>query len=66
MHVQSTAADRAAKARETHMLRAAERAIDDPSRLARAARIVRVALARRRLALTDVLPPEDRVEASAA
>lgn len=35
----------------------AERAIDDPAKLARAARIVRAALARRRLSIEDLTPP---------
>lgn len=34
----------------------AERAIDDPTKLARAARIVRAALARQRLTLADLTP----------
>jgi hypothetical protein len=40
------------------MERAAQRAVDDPAKLAQAARIVRSALARQRLALADVLPDE--------
>jgi hypothetical protein len=44
------------KARAIHLERAAERAIDDPAQLARAARIVRVAIERGRLT------PEDLVE----
>jgi hypothetical protein len=44
---------------------AAERAVDDPAKLARAARIVRVALARQRLAMTDLLPPDDDRAAAA-
>lgn len=35
---------------------AAERAVDDPVKLAKAARIVRVALARQRLTLADLTP----------
>ena len=35
-------------------LQAAERAIDDPAKLARAARIVRLAIERRRLTLEDL------------
>ncbi|HZO66338.1 MAG TPA: hypothetical protein VFB74_15155 [Kribbellaceae bacterium] len=37
---------------------AAERAIDDPAKLQRAARIVRLALARRRLSLEDLIAPD--------
>jgi hypothetical protein len=39
------------------MRRAANRAVDDPAQLARAARIVRAALARQRLTLDDLTPP---------
>jgi hypothetical protein len=41
---------------------AAERAVDDPAKLAKAARIVRAALARHRLSLDDLtpLPAPDR------
>lgn len=39
---------------------AAERAIDDPAKLARAARIVRMALERKRLTLAEVLPDATR------
>lgn len=49
---------RTAAATEATKQYAADRAIDDPVKLARAARIVRTALARRRLNLTDVLPSE--------
>lgn len=35
---------------------AAERAIDDPVKLAKAARIVRLALERKRLTLADIVP----------
>lgn len=45
---------------------AAERAIDDPAKLARAARIVRLALARKRLTLDELTPPSTRDEAAAA
>jgi hypothetical protein len=38
---------------------AAERAIDDPAKLARAARIVRAALARKRLTLDELTAPSD-------
>ena len=37
-----------------HVRNAAERAVDDPVQLARAARIVRAALARQRLTLADL------------
>lgn len=37
-----------------HKRKAAERAVDDPAALARAARIVRVALERNRLTLADL------------
>lgn len=46
--------DRAAKARTVQQENAARRAIDDPVTLARAARIVRVALERERLTLDDL------------
>jgi hypothetical protein len=36
---------------------AAERAINDPVKLARAARIVRTALARKKLSVNDIMPP---------
>jgi hypothetical protein len=39
-----------------HMRRAAHRAVDDPAQLARAARIVRAALARRKLTLAELTP----------
>jgi hypothetical protein len=44
------------RAIEAHQRNAALRAIDDPRQLARAARIVRAALERKRLELADVLP----------
>jgi hypothetical protein len=46
---------RTAAARAEHVRRAAERAVDDPRQLARAARIVRAALARKALEPTDLL-----------
>jgi hypothetical protein len=52
----SDGAARTAKARETHVTRAAHRAVDDPAQLARAARIVRAALARRKLTLAELTP----------
>lgn len=39
---------------------AAERAIDDPAKLAKAARIVRAALARNRLTIDDLTADRDR------
>jgi len=52
------APDTAAATRE-HMHRSAHRAVDDPAQLARAARIVRAALARNRLTLDDLTPLPD-------
>ncbi len=46
-----------APAIEATQQHAADRAIDDPVKLARAARIVRTALARQRLTLDELLPP---------
>jgi hypothetical protein len=48
-----------AKATETVQNYWAERAIDDPVKLAKAARIVRLALARQRLTLEDIAPVSD-------
>jgi hypothetical protein len=48
------ATEKTAPARAVMLSNAAERAIDDPVVLARAARIVRAALARQRLTLADV------------
>jgi hypothetical protein len=48
--------DRTAAARAEMLRRAADRAVDDPQKLAKAARIVRQALARRALEPADVLP----------
>lgn len=47
-------AARTAKARTTQMTNAAVRAVDDPAQLAKAARIVRAALARRVLTESDL------------
>lgn len=44
------------KARDAWIEQAAVRALDDPAKLARAARIVRVALERQRLSLDDIRP----------
>lgn len=50
---------RTAAATEATKQYAAERAVDDPVKLARAARIVRAALARKRLRLADLDPTAD-------
>ena len=47
-------ATQTAAATAAHLRNAAHRAVDDPVTLARAARIVRAALARQRLTLTDL------------
>jgi hypothetical protein len=44
-------------ATEAHMRNAAIRAVDDPAKLAQAARIVTAALERGRLRLADLTPP---------
>ncbi len=44
---------------EPNLDRAAVRALDDPVKLARAARIIRVALERRRIALAELMPPDE-------
>ncbi|MGH9287038.1 MAG: hypothetical protein ACRD0V_01870 [Acidimicrobiales bacterium] len=51
----TTDTDSMAKARGEMMRRAAERAVDDPRQLARAARIVRAALARKALEPADLI-----------
>jgi hypothetical protein len=56
---------RAAHASKANVEAAAVRAIDDPRRLAQAARIVRAALERRRFALADVLPDADQPDEAA-
>jgi len=48
-----------ARATETVQNYWAERAIDDPAKLAKAARIVRLALARQRLTIEDLAPVSD-------
>lgn len=53
-------AARTVKARQEHQRNAAHRAVDDPAQLARAARIVRAALARKRLSLAELTPLPDR------
>jgi hypothetical protein len=56
-----TAEERAARteaARQAAMRNSAVRALDDPVKLARAARIVRTALERQRLELADVVPED--------
>lgn len=55
-----------AAAREATSRFWAERAIDDPAKLARAARIVRLALARKRLTLDELTAPSTQDEAAAA
>jgi hypothetical protein len=53
---------RTARGREKQLANAAHRAVDDPVVLARAARIVRAALARDRISLADLTPlprPDD-------
>lgn len=51
---------RTAKARAIRLTQVAHRAVDDPATLARAARIVRAALARQRLTLDELTPlPDD-------
>lgn len=45
-----------AKARQIRVTQAAHRAVDDPVKLARAARIVRAALARNVITLADLEP----------
>jgi len=52
------AVPRTAAATEAHAEYAAARAVDDPRQLARAARIVRTALARKALSPADILPDE--------
>ncbi|GAB3781471.1 hypothetical protein [Nocardioides ungokensis] len=52
--------NQAAHARAVAQHNAALRAIDDPAKLARAARIVRVAIERRRLTLADVTPDQQK------
>lgn len=60
--------DRSVPARAALLEKSAIRALDDPVALARAARIVRAALARRRLSTADLEPPivrpSDLVKAS--
>jgi hypothetical protein len=53
-----------AKAQAAHLSRAANRAVDDPAELARAARIVRAALERRRLTIGDVQPASEPRDAA--
>lgn len=50
--------DRTAAATAEHQRRASHRAVDDPTQLARAARIVRAALERERLTLADLVPAQ--------
>lgn len=53
----------AATAARNHYI--AERALDDPAKLAKAARIVRLALARQRLSLADLVPSDDASKSDA-
>lgn len=57
---------RTTAATEQHKVNAAHRAVDDPAQLARAARIVRAALTRRKLALADLTPLPARTNGGAA
>jgi hypothetical protein len=50
------AVSRTAAATAEHSRWAAHRAVDDPAKLAKAARVVRAALARNKLNLTDLTP----------
>lgn len=50
-------AARTEAATREHLRRSAHRAVDDPLALARAARIVRAALARQRLTIEDLTAP---------
>ena len=54
----STEPSRTTAASERNRELGAERAVDDPVKLARAVRIVRIALARKRLALADLSAPD--------
>lgn len=54
-----------AAAREKNKHNAALRAIDDPVKLAKYARTVRVALERGRLTAADILPADERAEVAA-
>jgi hypothetical protein len=54
------------KARKVKLANAAHRAVDDPVQLARAARIVRAALARQRLTITELTPLPETNEDGAA
>lgn len=53
-----------AAAVEANQQYAALRAVDDPVKLARAARIVRTAIARSRLTVEDLLPPSTEDDAA--
>jgi len=61
-----TGAERVRAANEARMYNSARRAIDDPVVLGRAARIVRVALARKALTLADLEPMPDPASDSAS
>jgi hypothetical protein len=62
----ASARPRTANATETIKHQAAERAIDDPIKLARAARIIRLALARQRLTLDELTAPSTQDGSAAA
>jgi hypothetical protein len=51
--------DRASTARQVHETKAAHRAVDDPVALARGMRIVRAALARKRITADELTPLPD-------
>jgi hypothetical protein len=55
---------RTRRATEAHLQNAAIRALDDPARLAQAARIIRVALERNRISLADLAPAPDGQQAA--
>jgi hypothetical protein len=55
-----------APARRVRLTQTAHRAVDDPIELARAARIVRAALARQRLTIDDLTPLPANHETGAA
>jgi len=57
----TTTPHRTAAATEAVKRYADERAVDDPAKLQRAARIVRTALARNRMTVEELLPPTSEV-----
>lgn len=62
----TTAAERVAHARAVRSQLSAERAVDDPRQLRRAALIVKAAIARKALAPDDVLPASANDDGTAA